>query len=184
MSTIKGNVTQLLHRINEGDQIARDQLISQVYGELHTMAEKLGANKSDTLSPTALVNEAYVKLADKNIQVQDRIHFYSLICRAMRQLIIDYSRRRTSQKRRGDWEAVSLDESQAGTTVHEPSRVADALEVLEKINVKHCRMIELRYFGGLTNNEIAQGMDLSERTVATHLKVAHTWLLNYLERGA
>src|SRR5262252_1242632 len=175
------NVTQLLTQWANGDQQALQELTPIVYKELRLLAASyLRKERRDhTLQPTALVNEAYLRLVrQKSPNWQNRAHFFGVAARLMRQILVDHVRRRSADKRA--CLAVFLDEAVS----FQQERVADlvaldlGLRTLEKIDLRKCKVVELRYFGGLSMEEVAQAMGLSPVTVRRDLRMAEAWLHN------
>lgn len=175
------NITELLHDAADGDERAADRLMPLVYDHLRDVADGLMARsgRNQTLQPTALVNEAYVKL----VRVQDenwagRTHFFAVAATAMRQILIDKSRRRGAIKRGGDRERITLDAAPGD----EPPEHADmldlgrALEQLHENDPRAARVVELRFFAGMTEPEIAEVIGVSERTVRNDWRHARAWL--------
>ena len=174
-------VTLLLTRWANGNQQAFDELTPLVYKELRQLAASyLRKERQDhTLEPTALVHEAYLRLVDqKNPNWQSRSHFFGVAARLMRQILVDYARRRHAGKRGGSKVRISLKE--AVSFRHERSRdflaLDSSLNALEKIDARKCRAVELRYFGGLSMDEIALALDVSAITVRRDLRMAEAWL--------
>lgn len=173
------DVTQLLVQWANGDKQALDDLTPLVYKELRRLAAShlKKERRSHTLQPTALVHEAYLRLVDqKNPNWQNRSHFFGVASRLMRQILVDYARTRQAGKRA--MRRVSLEE--AVSFHQERSRDLLALDsslmALEKIDPRKCRAVELRYFGGLPMDEIAQALDVSPVTVRRDLRMAEAWL--------
>lgn len=175
-----GEITRLLQAWSGGDAAAMESLSPLIYDELHRLARRAfsGERQSHTLQPTALVNEAFVKLVDVDVSWQDRAHFYSLAARMMRRLLINHANARTARKRGGDAVKVTLDES----AVAGPSMDVRLLEVdaviskLAEIDARKAEIIELKYFGGLTGKELAEVTGLSTSTVTRELKLALAWI--------
>ena len=172
-------VTQLLGEWANGNQQALDRLTPLVYGELRQLAAAyLRKERPDhTLQPTALVHEAYLRLVDQqNPSWRDRSHFFGVAARLMRQILVDHARRRQSSKRRGH--NMSLEETVSFARERSADLVAldDSLSALEKLDPRKCRAVELRYFGGLAMEEIAQALEVSPVTVRRDLRMAEAWL--------
>lgn len=174
-------VTELLVRWSGGDKAALDELIPLVYSELRKLAASYlrrrgGAN---TLQPTALVNEAYVRLADRSgSAVEHRAQFFGLAAKVMRDILVDHARKRLATKRGGQQLRVSLSEAARLGRNPEVELVAldDALKTLALTNPQHGRVIELRFFGGLTIEETADVTGLSHATTERYWKFARAWL--------
>lgn len=178
-----GKITVLLQGIGNGDDDARTQLIEILYDELRRMASRTGAKQEDTLSPTVLVHDAYLRLMDRDSSFRDRFHFLSTIAVVMRNLLIDYARSKKTAKRGGNFVKVALsDRDEPVSGMHDLSKLTDALELLAKINPRQSRFLELKYFGGLTLKEIAEGTGVSQATVHNEVKTAEAWLYLRLKR--
>jgi len=180
-------ITQLLSDWRAGDTGARDRLIAALYPELHRVAEQMFRNErsNHTLQPTALVNEAWLRLSGAAaIATDDRNHLFAVAAHLMREILIDHARRRARLKRDGG-ERVTL----SGLDIAESSEDIDlveldgALERLEQIDQVKARIVELRYFGGLSIEETAQSMAQSPATVKRHWQAARIWLFNALAGG-
>jgi RNA polymerase sigma-70 factor (ECF subfamily) len=181
-------VTLLLGKWAKGNQQALDELTPLVYRELRQLAASYlrKERQGHTLQPTALVHEAYVRLVDQTSPSwQNRSHFFGVAARLMRQILVDHARRRQAGKRAGSRVKVSLEE--ALSFQHEPSRDLVALDsglnALEKIDARKCRAVELRYFGGLSMEEIAQALDVSPVTVRRDLRMAEAWLHHEMQHA-
>lgn len=179
-----GDLTQLLAAWRRGDTGARDRLVSAVYPELHAIAHRqlAGERNNHTLQPTALVNEAYLRLSGLDrIEWQDRTHFVRVAARLMREILVDHARRRNAAKRDGG-ERVTLtnldfaDEASAVDIVG----LDAALSRLEALDADKGCVVELRYFGGLTIEETARALELSPATVKRHWQAARIWLFDAL----
>jgi RNA polymerase sigma-70 factor, ECF subfamily len=179
-------VTQLLVEWANGDQQALHRLTPLVYAELRELAAGYLRNerRDHTLQPTALVHEAYLRLVDqKNPTWQNRSHFFGVATRLMRQILVDHARRRQAAKRAR--RATSLED----TVSFAPDRSADlaalddALSALEELDARKCQAVELRYFGGLSLEEIARALEVSRMTVRRDLRMAETWLYREMRRG-
>jgi RNA polymerase sigma factor (TIGR02999 family) len=185
-----GDVTELLAAAAAGDAGAGDRLFAMVYADLKRIAraQRAGQAPGSTLSTTALVHEAYLRLARPgNLEVNDRVHFFSVAARAMRQIVVDHARRRSAEKRGGGELAVELDEGRiaAASSPEEELRALDtALDRLEQVDARLARVVELRYFGGLTFEEIAAGMGLADRTLKRDWRVAKAFLFRQLTAAA
>jgi len=181
--------TLLLRKAAGGDSAAADQLLPLVYGELHRLA--LGymqdERRQHTLQPTALIHEAWMKLiGDPRPQWNDRAHFVALAARAMRQVLVDHARRRDSDKRGGGAVREPLDATlelyeQRGASLLD---LDSTLEKLHGLDEELARIVELRFFGGASNEEIASVLGVSTRTVERGWKTAQAWLRAELERSA
>lgn len=179
-----GEITRLLQAWSGGDDAALKSLSPLIYDELHRLARRafVGEKKSHTLQPTALVNEAFLKLVDVDVSWQDRAHFFGLAARMMRRLLINYANARTAKKRGGDAPKLTLDES----VVAAPStdlRLLDidaAITKLAEFDARKAEIIELKYFGGLTGKELEVVMGLSSSTLGRELKLALAWLSDEL----
>ena len=187
MSTPSQNITKLLVDWRNGDQEALDQLMPLVYEELRRMANHYMRNerKGHTLQTSALVNEAYLRLVDhENIDWQNRSHFFGLAAQAMRRILVDHARSRNYQKRGGNAERVSLDEAAnfAEERATELIALDEALQELAKLDPRKSRIVEMRYFGGLTGEETAEALGISTATVARDWETAKAWLLRELSR--
>lgn len=174
-------VTQLLLAWGQGDQTARDELMPLVYAELRQLAHKcIRRERPDhTLQTSALLNEAYLRLVNqKNIQWQDRAHFFGIAARLMRQVLVDYARKRRYAKRGGDARRVSLDEGMIVSEERAADVVAldDALQLLAKMDPRQSQIVELRFFGGLSIEETAQVLAVSPGTVMREWTIAKAWL--------
>ncbi len=172
-------VTQLLKEWANGSQEALEQLTPLIYGELRQLAAGyLRKERPDhTLQPSALVHEAYLRLIDqRNPGWQSRSHFYGVAARLMRQILVDHARRRHAGKR--DGQKVSLEETVSFAAERTADLVAldDSLTALEKVDFRKCRAVELRYFGGLSMEEIARTLEVSVITVRRDLRMAEAWL--------
>ena len=179
-------ITRLLVSIREGDKQALNQLLPLVYQELHSMAHRtLGHGSGDaTLNTTALVHEAYLKLHDRTaLSLQDRKHFYSVAAMAMRQIVIDHARRRQAAKRGGEFRKVDLEA--ADLPIRDGSQeilaLDEALLRLSKLDARMARVVELRFFGGLSVEETAEVLDVDPRTVKRDWRKARAILYAALQ---
>jgi RNA polymerase sigma factor (TIGR02999 family) len=182
----KHDVTVLLHAWRQGDADALGRLIPLVHEELHRRARQYmrGERPDHTLRPTALVNEAYLRLVDiRRVDWKDRAHFLAMAARQMRRVLIDSARSRKYQKRGGGVAPVTFDE---GLAIAERrldfEALDDALEALEKQDERKARIVELRFFGGMTNEEAAEALGISSDTVMRDWKIAKMWLMRELKR--
>ena len=179
-----GEVTQLLKAWNSGDLGALEQLAQVVQAELHALANRYLSRESadHTLQPTALVNEAYMRLLGwNNVDWQSRTHFYAVAAKVMRRVLVNYAVAHDRQKRGGGAVLVSLTE--AGTEADRSAEVIaldEALNSLAKFDDRKSRVVELRFFGGLDVEEIAQVMGISSRTVHREWDLARAWLFREL----
>ena len=187
MTAPSAEVTQLLLAWSKGDQSALDQLAPLVYGELRRLAREhmRRENPGHMLQTTALVNEAYLRLVDlKRLQWQNRAQFFGIAAQLMRRILVDYARSRHYQKRGGATRQVSLDEAATVTKGRSAEFIEldDALESLAAIDTRKSRIVELRYFGGLSVKETAEVLHLSPRTVLREWELARAWLHRELSR--
>lgn len=184
MAEATGEVTGLLRAWRAGDRGALDALIPIIYRELHRLADGFmrGERAGHTFSATDLVSEAYVRLGSAQPeQWTDRVHFFALAARAMRQALVDHARRRTAAKRGGGARPITLDETLVGPDrPEELLRLDDALGALAAEDERKARVVELHYFGGLTQAEIALALELHPNTVARDLRYAQAWLQRHL----
>ena len=182
METSTGEVTRLLQDCSDGSREALDKLLPLVYEELRRLAHSyLTHERPDhTLQTTALVHEAYLKLIDQHsVNWQNRAQFFALSAQAMRRILIDSARRHTSVKRGSGGTKISLDEAAtvSGKTANESLLALDmALQELEKVDAEQSRIVELRYFGGLTIEETAEVLKTSPATVKREWTMARAWL--------
>jgi RNA polymerase sigma factor (TIGR02999 family) len=182
-----GEITGLLVSISEGDRHALNRLLPIVYRELRALAHRQLARirPGDTLQTTALVHEAYLKLLGSARPAwHDRRHFFAVASRAMRQIIVDYARTQAAQKRGGDVPALSLDEQRlpVADRASELVLLDGALTELESLSERPARIVELRFFGGLSVEETASALDISERTVKREWQKARAFLFDALRR--
>ena len=181
-------ITQLLLAWGQGDQAALEQLLPLVYEEMRQIAHHhMRRQRPDhTLQTTALVNEAYLRLVDaQRVQWQNRVHFFALAAQAMRHILVDLARARGNQKRGGGATQVALEEALIISAERGADVLAldDALQALAKLNARQSQIVELRYFGGLSEEETAAVLQLSPRTVRRDWSLARAWLYRELNRG-
>jgi RNA polymerase sigma factor (TIGR02999 family) len=181
------DITQLLRKWSEGDESALEELTPLVYRELYRLARGyMGREKEGhTLQPTALVNEAYLRLIDwKDVEWRNRAHFFAVSAQLMRRILVDYARSRCYAKRGGGARPLSLEEVQPAVD----DRIAILLEIdltlqrLAGIDSRLAQVVELQYFGGLTIEETARALEVSPITVVRDWKFARAWLLRELGR--
>jgi RNA polymerase sigma-70 factor (ECF subfamily) len=181
------NVTQLLVAWGKGDQQAFDALMPEVRKELHRLAAHYMAEEppGHDLQPTALINEAYLRLVDwKNIHWADRAHFFGMAANMMRRVLVDYARSRDRLKRGGEAIQVSFIEA-ANVPVPESADVLAldrALRELEKIDPRKSQIVEMRFFGGLSQEETAEALNVSVATVRRDWSLARAWLARELKK--
>lgn len=178
-------VTQLLVAWSDGDESALDRLIPLVNAELRRLAHRYisGERVGHTLQTTALVNEAYLRLVDSSrVQWQNRAHFFAISAQLMRRVLVDYARARRSQKRGGEMTRVSLEGAPLIAHEREPDIVAldQALSALAAVDHRKSRVVELRFFGGLSVEETAEVLGVSPDTVMRDWRLAKSWLLREL----
>jgi len=182
-------ITQLLAEWREGNQAALDDLYPLVYDELHRLARRYMSRerKGHTLQTTALINEAYVRLVDqRSVQWANRSHFFAISAQIMRRILIDHARRNAYAKRGGGAQQVSLEEVAALVPEQgrELMRLDEALKSLAEQDPRRSQVVELRYFGGLNNEEIAGVLQVSENTVTRDWNMARAWLYQQLSENA
>lgn len=181
------NITQVLQKWSEGDQASLQVLIPLVYQELHRLAHRalLKNSSNPTVQTTALVHEAYVRLVDvKQVNWQNRTHFFAVSANLMRNILVDFARTRLSQKRGGELTHVAIDEALDFSTGKSADLVAldDVLTELAKLSERQSRVVELKFFGGLTEEEISDVLQISAATVRRDWQVARAWLYRELSR--
>ncbi len=181
--------TQILQEWNAGDSNAQARLMPLVYDELRRLGAKyLRRERPDhTLQATALVHEAYLKLVDqKHPRWQDRLHFASVAARAMRQVLVEYARARKAEKRGGKLQKISLDETKELGHARDPDLIElnEVLKHFADLYPREHEVVELKFFGGLGNNEIAETLNVSVKTVVRDWIFAKTWLCRELQDAA
>jgi RNA polymerase sigma factor (TIGR02999 family) len=185
--TQTSEITRILHDWNDGDGAAKEQLLPFVYDELKRQARFLmSAERSNhTLQPTALVHEAFLRLSEQTgVEWRDRSHFYGIASRLMRQILVDHARRHATAKRGNRPIHFSIDDvripieerAEAILTLNE------VLERFEKFDEQQARIVEMRFFGGMNNAEIAESLEISERTVGREWQAARLWLYRELNK--
>lgn len=182
---MNGEFTKLLVSWRSGDECARDRMISLVYPELRAIASRqmAGERRNHTLQPTALVNEAYMRLSGLNaMDWQDRTHFVSIAARLMREILVDHARRRNASKRDGGKRVTLTNLDFADATVDPVDVVGldHVLTRLERLDADKGKVVELRFFGGLTVEETAVALNISQATVKRHWQAARVWLYEAL----
>lgn len=172
-------VTRLLYEWSQGNHHALEELTPLVYGELRQLAGTYlrKERQGHTLQPTALVHEAYVRLVKhKNPAWQDKKHFFGVAARLMRQILVEHARRKRAGKRAGYQVSVEDAVSFQGERSRDLLALDNCLASLEKLDARKCKAIELRYFGGMSMDEIAQALEVSAVTVRRDLRMAEAWL--------
>jgi RNA polymerase sigma factor (TIGR02999 family) len=175
------NLTLLLNRMRKGGRVAGDQVATLVYGELHRIAarEMRREPAGHTLQTTALVHEAYLRLAGaQSLQIQDRAHFFALAARQMRRVLVDHARSSRAQRRGGG--AFALELKHVGLGTGEPNvdvlLLNECLDALERLDPRAAHVVELRYFGGFTDHEVAEATSASLSTIRRDWEFARSWL--------
>jgi RNA polymerase sigma factor (TIGR02999 family) len=189
VTDVPKSVTLLLLNWNRGDQSALEELLPLVYNELRSLANHYlhGERKNHTLQATALVHEAYLRLVDLNqMQWQNRAQFFGVAANFMRRILVDHARARLAEKRGSGEERLSLTEANSLMDQNEVDVIAlnDALDTLAKFDLQQCRVVELRFFAGLTIEETAQVMDISPMTVKREWRTAKLWLRRQISSEA
>jgi RNA polymerase sigma-70 factor (ECF subfamily) len=184
-TTVPGEVTRLLQAMRAGDDIARDRLVGMVYAELRRAAERAlrGERQHHTLNPTDLVHEAFLKLEGSPLpNWENRAHFLGVAARAMRQVLVDHARRRAAVKRGDGWQRTTIDEFIPGREMplDEVLALDDALERLDQQDPRLRQVVEYRFFAGMTEQEIADVLGVTERTVRRDWVKARAWLYKEL----
>jgi RNA polymerase sigma factor (TIGR02999 family) len=172
-------VTVLLRAWQAGEAGALDELMPIVYAELHrlAMARMHGERPGHTWSPTDLVSEAFLRLAGAQADFEDRAHFFALAARTMRRILVDHARKTAAQKRGGRAGAVTFDEHLiGGGRPRQLLALDDALTALAAVDERKAKVVELRYFGGMTQGDIADALDVHVNTVARDLRLAEAWI--------
>jgi len=186
-ATARDDVTRWLRAWSGGDEGALEKLVPLVYSELHRRARRfIGRERTGhSLQPTALIHEAYVRLVGaRSVDWHDRNHFYALSSRLMRQILVDHARSRGRQKRGGAAPLVTFDEAVIAVE-DEPDlvRLDDALRALAETDQRKSRVVELRFFGGLSAEETAHVLNVSPQTVLRDWRLAKAWLQREMTRG-
>ncbi len=186
--TSERDVTQLLRAWSDGDDGALGELVPLVEAELRRLARVYMSRerRDHTLQPTALVNEAFVRLVDaRTVRWQDRAHFLGISARLMRRVLVDHARSRGYQKRGGGLHRVTFDDQMVETPGLEVDLMGldRALEELAQVDERKCRVIEMRFFGGLSVEETATALRVSTDTVKRDWRIAKLWLLKAIEDG-
>jgi RNA polymerase sigma-70 factor (ECF subfamily) len=181
-------VTRLLQNWGRGDQAALDELIPLVYDELHRLAHiyMVRERPGHTLQSSALVNEAYLRLVDaRNIEWQDRTHFFAISANVMRRILVEFGRARGAGKRGGNLGKVEFDEGRVPSPEQGADLIAldDALNALAAVDPREAMVVELRFFGGLSAEETAEVLKISSKTVLRDWEHAKVWLLRELKHG-
>ncbi|MEW6208017.1 MAG: sigma-70 family RNA polymerase sigma factor [Acidobacteriota bacterium] len=181
-TSAQSDITKLLIDLSDGDQAALDKLIPLVYSELRQMAARYLRREAapHTLQTTALVHEAYLKLVDqKKVRWQNRSHFFAIAAQAMRRILIDHARTRLSARRGGSEQKIALDDGAIDISEERASSLValdEALERLAEIDPQKSRIVELRFFGGLSIEETAHALGIGTATVIRQWRVAKAWL--------
>lgn len=178
---MQSEATRILCSISDGDRSGTDRLLEIVYDDFRRLAQSYlqPETLSNTLQPTAIVHEAYLKLIDHGqVDWRGRSHFFAVGAKAMRQIIVDHARRRSAGKRGGGRQRITLDDRITISARRDEDVLAidDALEKLNEIDPQRAKIVELRFFGGLTNDEVAEAMELSTRTVSRQWASTRAWL--------
>ena len=180
-------VTQLLVRLTDGDGEVLDELLPLVYAELRRLASSyLRRERQDhTLQPTALVHEAYLRMIDQTqAHWQNRAHFFGVAAQMMRRILIDHARAQQADKRGGEFQKLSLDENidVSGARADELVALDEALERLAELDAQKSRIVELRFFGGLSVEETAEVLGVSAPTVKRQWRMAKAWLYGQVQK--
>jgi len=183
----KSRITKLLIEVQEGDKQAHNALFEAVYNQLRNIArmQLRSERRGHTLSKTALVHEAYIKLLDlSRVEWQDRAHFYAIASKAMRQILVDYARKRNAEKRGGERQRVTLQEDMLDLEQHAEDIIAlnDLIDKMNEFDERKSKVVEMRFFAGMTIREIAELLDVSTRTVDRDWLKARTWLHKELKK--
>jgi RNA polymerase sigma-70 factor (ECF subfamily) len=180
MSGDVGEVTILLNAMKSGDAAAADKLLALVYNELHTLAKRYMRHERQdhTLQPTALINEAYMRVVGNGTDWQNHQHFIGVAATVMRRVLVDHARAHNAGKRGGDLHRVELEEGLAFSTERSVEVIAvdDALSELQALNPRQAQVVELRYFAELSDEQIAALLNISTRTVQRDWLLARDWL--------
>ncbi|MGA2031462.1 MAG: sigma-70 family RNA polymerase sigma factor [Thermoguttaceae bacterium] len=182
-------VTQLLQHLGVGGQPVIDRLFAAVYQELRDLAEQFFRREQpgQTLQATALVNEAYLKLVDQRcVDWQGRAHFMGVAAQAMRRILLDHARKRGAAKRGGGWKRITLNDRLIPGLKSDEELVAldDALGKLSEVDPRQAHMVELRFFGGLSVEEVAQVLGMSKRSVEREWTMVRAWLRRELSTSS
>ncbi len=181
------DITRILESVKLGDGQRSNELLSMVYDELHKLAESHMARepRGHTLVPTALVNEAWLRLvADEDRTWHNRAYFFSSAATAMRRILVEHARRKSRLKHGGGQERVDIDVLDLAAAEPDETTllVDDALEQLEKVNPEWARIAVMKYFGGMTNQEVAEALGISERSVDRRWLAVKAWLFNTISK--
>jgi len=186
MTTSPGEVTVLLHALRQGDRGAGDKLFPLVYSELHRLARAYMRRErpNHTLQPTALINEAYMRLAQASVDWQNRAHFIGVAATAMRRILVDHARAHMAAVRGGEFQQVEWTEALGLPAERSEELIAldEALHQLEKLDARQAKLIELRYIGGLSFEEAADVLEISPRTAKRDWAMARLWLFRVMKR--
>ena len=185
MSAEDGQVTLLLKAMKNGDESAAGKLLPLVYDELHRLAKSYMQRErlDHTLQPTALINEAYLRLARGSVDWQGRQHFIGVAANVMRRLLVDHARAHNAEIRAGGLKRVELDEGLLVSSERSDEVLAlhEALTMLEGLDPQQAKVVELRYFGGFSVEEIGEILEISPRSVKRHWALARIWLLKQMK---
>lgn len=188
MSKSPSEITQLIANLAHGDRIAGEELLPMVYQELRSLAGKYlrGQRRDHTLQPTALVHEAYLKMIDQTqAKWNDRAHFFAVAATAMRQILVNHAVARGALKRGGGRAKIAIDENVAGAEQPEfdPIALDEAMKKLAAFDERKSKVVELRFFSGLTVDEVAEVLNVSKSTVEGDWRMARAWLSRELAEG-
>ena len=182
-----GQVTLLLKAMKNGDRSAAEKLLPLVYQELHRLAKSYmqRERRDHTLQPTALINEAYLRLVRDSVDWQSRQHFIGVAANVMRRLLVDHARAHNAEMRAGGLQRVEFEEGLTVSSERSKEVLAlhDALTTLEGVDPRQAKVVELRYFGGFSVEEISDILEMSPRSVKRHWALARIWLLKQMKKA-